>query len=98
MGNTTSPTALGYIGVSVAVLFFGSNFVVTKKYPTGDGLAFSFLMSSGILCVGWISLAIPQTIIFVPAGLLSGFLWSVGNLMTVPIIKLCGLGVGLLLW
>jgi hypothetical protein len=25
-------------------------------------------------------------------------LWSVGNLMTVPIIKLCGLGVGLLLW
>jgi Transmembrane family, TMEM144 of transporters len=33
----------GYIGAAVAVLFFGSNYVVAKKYPTGDGLAFQWV-------------------------------------------------------
>jgi hypothetical protein len=31
--------AEGYAFVIISVLFFGSNFVVTKKYKTGDGTA-----------------------------------------------------------
>ena len=31
-------SALGYAFAGVAVLSFGSNFVVVKKYPTGDGM------------------------------------------------------------
>jgi len=55
-------------------------------------------MSTGILLIGWGTLIFVHTITFVPAGLLTGFLWSCGNIMVVPIIKLCGLGIGFLLW
>lgn len=32
-----STEAVGLIAVLIACVFFGSNFVVTKKYKTGDG-------------------------------------------------------------
>ncbi|KAL0479376.1 10 TM domain-containing transmembrane protein [Acrasis kona] len=89
---------IGYICAAIAILFFGSNFIVTKKFPSGDGVAFSWLMSTGILLIGWGTLVIVHTITFVPAGLLTGLLWSCGNILVVPIIKLCGLGIGFLLW
>lgn len=31
------PISAGFIGATVAVLFFGSNFIPVKKYETGDG-------------------------------------------------------------
>ena len=36
---------LGYIGAIIAVLFFGSNFVPVKKYETGDGEGYRFVLS-----------------------------------------------------
>lgn len=39
-----SAEAVGLIAVLIACIFFGSNFVVTKKYPTGDG------ESGGVWC------------------------------------------------
>jgi len=38
---------IGYIGIATAVLFFGSNFIPIKKYETGDGMFFQF-----VVCIG----------------------------------------------
>lgn len=42
-------SVLGYIGVAVAVLFFGSNFIPIKKYETGDGVFFQFVVCMGTI-------------------------------------------------
>jgi len=64
-----SETAQGYIGVAIAILFFGSNYAVAKRYPVSDGIAFAWLMSCGILIVGFITIAIvQQNFVFVPTG------------------------------
>lgn len=46
--------AVGYAFVLTSVLFFGSNFVVTKKYKSGDGFYFQWVMCSAILIAGLI--------------------------------------------
>ena len=46
--------ALGLCMVVVCGVFFGSNFVVTKKYPTGDGMFFQWVMCAAIFAVGFI--------------------------------------------
>ena len=38
---------VGYIGIACAVFFFGSNFIPIKKYETGDGMFFQF-----VVCIG----------------------------------------------
>jgi len=43
---------VGYSMAAVAVLFFGSNFVVTKSFPTGDGIAFNFFLAASIFLTG----------------------------------------------
>ena len=45
-----NPT-VGYIGIGLAVLFFGSNFIPIKKFETGDGMMFQF-----VVCIGKIAL------------------------------------------
>lgn len=51
---TPLPTAHDLISLPSLpqVLAFGSNFVVTKKYKTGDGLFFSWCLASGIFLFG----------------------------------------------
>ena len=44
-------SVLGYIGVAVAVIFFGSNFIPIKKYETGDGMFFQFVVCMGNECI-----------------------------------------------
>lgn len=31
------PSYVGYIGIALAAIFFGSNFIPVKQYETGDG-------------------------------------------------------------
>ena len=33
----------GYVGAAIAVVFFGSNYVPVKKFPTGDGMVFQWV-------------------------------------------------------
>jgi len=89
---------LGYIGALIASVFFGSNYVPTKNYPQGDGMSFVWIFSSGVLTVGIISIFIAGKATFVYTGLIGGSLWATGNLCVIPIVKLIGLGLGLLLW
>jgi hypothetical protein len=43
------------LGMAVlAIVLFGSNFVVTKKFPTGDGMFFQWVMCSAIFFVGFV--------------------------------------------
>jgi len=89
---------LGYIGAIVASIFFGSNYVPTKNYPQGDGFSFVWIFASGVMTVGIVSIFIAGKAIFVYTGLLGGSLWAMGNLCVIPIVKLIGLGLGLLIW
>jgi len=33
----------GWVSTVVATIFFGSNYVVVKKFPVGDGIAFQWV-------------------------------------------------------
>lgn len=46
--NVMSNQVLGYVGVFLAAFFFGSNFIVLKKYKTGDGMFFQVPFCLGI--------------------------------------------------
>jgi len=61
-------------------------------------MSFIWVFSSGVLTVGIISIFVAGKAIFVYTGLLGGSLWATGNLCVIPIVKLIGLGLGLLLW
>ena len=47
-----APAGVGYLAVAIAVLFFGSNFVPVKRYDTGDGMFFQWVMASAIFAWG----------------------------------------------
>ncbi|KAM7538500.1 hypothetical protein Aperf_G00000070554 [Anoplocephala perfoliata] len=73
-------------------------YIPTKKYNTGNGVVFQWL-----LCI---ALAFVLFCIHICAGaakiwsftLLSGIVWSAGNATVVPIVKRIGMGVGMLIW
>jgi len=100
LDSVLNSKVFGYIGAVIAILFFGSNYVVTKKFPIGDGLAFQWFMAIGILVCGYIVQFIASTppFVFDYYGIIGGGLWAVGNAMVPTIINLVGLGLGLLLW
>ena len=59
----TGNTGLGLAMAGMAIVLFGSNFVVTKKYPTGDGMFFQWVMCAGIFVVGFIVSGTPAVLI-----------------------------------
>lgn len=89
---------VGYLGAGVAAVFFGSNYVPTKNYPTGDGISFVWSFSSGVLIVGIVSIWVAGKAVWAYTGLLGGSLWATGNLCVIPIVKTIGLGPGMLMW
>lgn len=98
---------VGVVGVAIAALFWGSNFIVCKGYNLpDDGIHFCLLMATGILLVGVVALFSSRwasdegdfEVVFSPDGLLGGFIWSLGNFLTVPIVKHIGLAMGLAIW
>jgi len=77
---------------------FGSNFVPVKKFETGDGVFFQWILCCAIWLSGMvvnIARGFPQ---FQPFAMLGGFLWCTGNMMVVPVIKMIGLSLGMLIW
>jgi glucose uptake protein GlcU len=89
---------LGFLGVVIAVAFFGSNFLPLKNIKIGDGVFFQFCMCNGIFMT-----AIPVLIFqsFPPIhglAMLGGFLWCTGNMLCPIAIRFIGMGLGLILW
>ncbi|CAF3094320.1 unnamed protein product [Rotaria sp. Silwood2] len=106
LNTTTSPPSpdtnislwIGYISVIIAVLFFGSNLVPAGKYPIGDGLSFQFFMCCGIWIVGLIIDLFVKSPQFFPLVLIGGILWTTGNILSIFVIRINGLGMSMLLW
>eukprot|EP00002_Diphylleia_rotans_P020108 TRINITY_DN3896_c0_g1_i4.p1 TRINITY_DN3896_c0_g1~~TRINITY_DN3896_c0_g1_i4.p1 ORF type:complete len:412 (+),score=73.44 TRINITY_DN3896_c0_g1_i4:50-1285(+) len=86
-----------WISVILSSICYGSSYIVTKRYPTGDGFMFAWAMSMGSLLVGFLC-TLFNKLIFVPSGLIGGGLWSIGNLMTIIAIRLIGLGPAYSIW
>eukprot|EP01087_Luapelamoeba_hula_P003875 TRINITY_DN1375_c0_g1_i3.p1 TRINITY_DN1375_c0_g1~~TRINITY_DN1375_c0_g1_i3.p1 ORF type:complete len:174 (+),score=9.08 TRINITY_DN1375_c0_g1_i3:62-583(+) len=88
----------GYIAAGVAVVFFGSNYVPVKRFETGDGMFFQWILCVAIFWAGWIVQLVRHEPPFEPIAMIGGVLWAHGNLMVVPIVKTLGLSLGLLIW
>uniref|UniRef100_A0A670YEN8 Transmembrane protein 144 n=1 Tax=Pseudonaja textilis TaxID=8673 RepID=A0A670YEN8_PSETE len=95
--NTTDLT-IGFISSAIAVVLFGSNFVPVKKFDTGDGMFFQWILCAAIWIVSLIVNLIQNSPKFWPLAMVGGFLWATGNVTVVPIVKTIGLGLGLLIW
>jgi glucose uptake protein GlcU len=90
--------ALGFLGVVIAVIFFGSNFLPLKGIKINDGVFFQFCMCNAVFMT-----SIPVLIFqgFPPVhgiALLGGFLWCTGNMLCPIAIRFIGMGLGLILW
>jgi glucose uptake protein GlcU len=81
-----------------AVLGFGSNFVPVKRYEASDGMFFQLVMCIGVWCVGCVVHGLTGYPEFQPWAMLGGCVWCMGNVMCVPVIKMIGLGQGMLIW
>jgi len=93
-----SEKPLAYIALLISVLFFGSNFVPAAKYPIGDGVSFQFFLCCGIWIVGIVVNLIVGSPPFFPLVMVGGVLWTTGNILSVFVIPINGLGVSMLLW
>ena len=69
---------VGYIAVIVAVVFYGSNFIPVKRYDTGDGMFFQWMMCIGVWFVGLvINFARQQPPFFSPV-IIGAVCWTTG--------------------
>jgi len=93
-----SPETIGYICCVLAGLLFGSNYIPVKKYSSGNGIYFQWVECSAIWFTGFVVNGIQGWPGFQPFAMLGGVLWCTGNMLTVPIIKLIGIGKGQVLW
>ncbi|XP_053316222.1 transmembrane protein 144 [Spea bombifrons] len=96
-GNNTH-LALGFASSVVSVVLFGSNFVPVKKFDTGDGMFFQWILCGSIWIVSLVVNIILHSPRFWPLAMVGGCVWATGNITVVPIVKTIGLGLGLLLW
>lgn len=99
VGNSSESTVLkSYAALAVSVVLWGTNLIPTKQFETGDGIFFQFMYAlsawssgigvylvKGIDNVYWLAL-------------IGGLIASIANAVVVPIIKLIGIGLGLLVW
>ncbi|XP_035179852.1 transmembrane protein 144 [Oxyura jamaicensis] len=90
--------AIGFTSSAVAVLLFGTNFVPVKKYDTGDGMFFQWILCASIWIVSLVVNLIQNCPRFWPLAMVGGFVWATGNVTVVPIVKTIGLALGLLIW
>ena len=105
-GNSTTPTGgksplSGAIGIAVAAVGFGSNFVVIKKkeWDPKDGIFFQFNMVIGVFLMGMLyTYAVRGAPPLQPVAMLGGAMWACGNAATPFIIQSIGMGLGLSIW
>ena len=100
--NNTQQNSHGLlVGLALTIVptvCFGSNYIPVKKFETGDGVFFQWVMSVAILIGGLVTYCIQQFPRFYIEAAIGGAIWTLGNVCVVPIIKLLGLTVGFLSW
>ncbi|XP_018100571.1 transmembrane protein 144 L homeolog isoform X2 [Xenopus laevis] len=96
--STNTELTIGFISSAVSVLLYGSNFVPVKKFDTGDGMFFQWILCASIWIVSLVVNIILHSPKFWPLAMVGGCVWATGNITVVPIVKTVGLGLGLLIW
>uniref|UniRef100_A0A8C5TSA1 Transmembrane protein 144 n=1 Tax=Malurus cyaneus samueli TaxID=2593467 RepID=A0A8C5TSA1_9PASS len=96
--NIMTAYTIGFTSSTVAVLLFGTNFVPVKKFDTGDGMFFQWILCASIWIVSLVVNLIQNCPRFWPLAMVGGFVWATGNVTVVPIVKTIGLALGLLIW
>lgn len=96
--SNSSNLALGFTSSVISVVLFGSNFVPVKKFDTGDGMFFQWILCASIWIVSLVVNIILRCPKFWPLAMVGGCVWATGNITVVPIVKTIGLSLGLLLW
>eukprot|EP01039_Chlorochromonas_danica_P009144 gene9144-10094_t len=91
-------SGLGYLGVFISIIFFGSNFIPLKRVKIGDGVFFQFIMCNAIFMTSIPVLIIQKFPQIHGLAFLGGFLWCTGNMLCPMVIRLIGMGMALLLW
>ncbi|KAH1170222.1 hypothetical protein KIL84_001207 [Mauremys mutica] len=89
---------IGFTSSAIAVFLFGTNFVPVKKFDTGDGMFFQWILCAAIWIVSLVVNLIQKSPRFWPLAMVGGSVWATGNITVVPIVKTIGLGLGLLIW
>ncbi|ESO05399.1 hypothetical protein HELRODRAFT_99188 [Helobdella robusta] len=98
-GTPEGPSvAVGYVAVAITVILFGSNYIPVKKFYSGNGMFFQWILCTGVWSTGMITAGIRGFKEFEALPLIGGALWCTANLTSVPIINSIGLGKGLLVW
>ncbi|KAI1732662.1 transmembrane family of transporters domain-containing protein [Ditylenchus destructor] len=89
----------GALAVSIGAICFGSMHVpIRKVYGSSNGLFVQWVMSMGILIVGFAVNAIEVSPPMMPLAFLGGLIWTVANSLSQFVITGLGLGVALVLW
>lgn len=91
-------SGIGFVGVLISVLGFGSNFVPLKRIEIGDGVFFQFIMCNAIFMTSIPVLIIQNFPKMHGLAILGGFLWCTGNMLCPIAIRFIGMGLGLLVW
>ena len=89
---------LNYIFILISAFGFGSNFVPIKKYSSGDGLFFQFIFCCSVFFTGILAGFYNHFQYFEPIAMIGGVLWTTGNILSVPAIKLIGLAPAICIW
>eukprot|EP00457_Paulinella_chromatophora_P009194 gb/GEZN01009251.1/.p1 GENE.gb/GEZN01009251.1/~~gb/GEZN01009251.1/.p1 ORF type:complete len:365 (+),score=40.57 gb/GEZN01009251.1/:79-1173(+) len=88
----------GYVAALISVLFFGCSFLPVKKFKAGDGLFFQWCQCAGAWTVGLLLQLFSSSREFYPLAALGGAAWATGNVLCVTVIRLIGMGMGMLVW
>lgn len=71
----TVPSYVGFIALTISILFFGSNYLPVKQFETGDGMFFQLILTTAIWTVGFVVYAIRGFPTFYALPMLGGFFW-----------------------
>ena len=88
----------GYLFTVIAVSMFGTCYLATKQVDVGDGMFYQWIFCSSLIVTGVIVNAIKNWPPFQPLALITGMCFATGNVTVVPIVKLIGVGMGMLVW
>ena len=69
---------VGAILLAIAAVLFGSMFVPAKKFESGDGMFFQWIMCIAICCFGMVVNIIRSSPQFEPIAMLGGMTWAIG--------------------
>ena len=100
-GGAGKSALVGFIGVAIAAVGFGSNFIVIKKdeWDPKDGMFFQFNMCIGVFVTGMLyTYTLRGAPPLQPFAMLGGAMWAIGNASCPFIIRTIGMGLGLSIW